>query len=763
MTPTDLDTQPRRQRRRSRVTGTRLTRAVVAAIATAAVVAGGAFVATAPAQAAGQGAGFGVWGSGVGTGWEGAFVAPDGTDGYCIDPGLGNPTNPTTDLGIQSNVTSVGNPNAQISSDDLARISYLVKTHGQTSDNVTASAVSFAVKAIANPAGMYNSHGYPASSPRTIASFVNWVLNSAASGAQRAAVAATAQQFYDEAQAITASAGQNGNAGNPNSIVALDPTNPQSGTVTINFNGADSNATWTDTLVNAVWASTGTPTMTGTVGSNQTVTEQIIPKLTQVGQKVTDEGSVTAPGQPGGFAGDIRVFFTTQGTQKLAGAGDQTVGSPDTVPFGDPAGLPTSFSPTASTQSAAKYYTEGTKPVDNVKPGLGGTQATSWPIDANGNYVKVTIDGTLYGPLATKPVQGATVPAGTPVAGHGQVTVGGGTTDPSTQTVQITSDTATGAAPASSGYYVWVEGIKGSEQSAATQQWLKGGSSYDYTTDYGIADESFLAPPAVTTSTAAASTGVTTPLNGTNVPTQGLGLPVKDNISVTGTVDGSAGMYVIDRHYTFANTVGPDGHVIVPAAADLVTDASTLDYTSPQIPVTKAGDYSASFNSSKVGSGTWIETLYAADGTVLSTGSSKNYAEWTAVQQLVVTTQAKANSNGTATDTATIWGTVPAGAQLASVLYNQTGSAASTTDQSVATAGPVGLNQGLVNGVVVTLPAVNYPKSMKVGYFVEAVYDLEGNLIVQNARGVASETINVGNGGNAAAAGAVQALPKVAG
>ncbi len=176
-------------------------------------------------------------------------------------------------------------------------------------------------------------------------------------------------------------------------------------------------------------------------------------------------------------------------------------------------------------------------------------------------------------------------------------------------------------------------------------------------------------------------------------------------------------------------------------------------------------------NSDHVGVGTWITSLYSPDGKELTRGSCEDRSEWAAVKQLLVQTKATEPSNGKATDEATLWGTVPAGSQIASNLYEQIGEV-TDSDKHLATAGPIGLNQGIVNGVVVTLPTVSYKTSPDADavYFVEVVYDLDGNVIAQGKRGVESETIRLttptppvtpptgagrnaaGNGGNGAAA-----------
>ncbi|MGN7187017.1 hypothetical protein [Microbacterium enclense] len=724
---------------------------IAAPLVAGALIAGGLAAAGTVANAATGGVGWGTYGS-TATAWKGTFNA-GGPKAVCAEAGRPLPTGATTSIGTQdtgwlnANLSAADGTHPSLSDNQTAGINRVLTENVDTGDRNMGAALEYAVRAVLYPndADLNWAGGHSGSMNAAI----NFDLYSTAGRSNVAAIQSQAADLINEINSTTAGSGRVGDAGSPSSIVQL--ASATEATLTINFHGADADATWTDTLHNGIFAATGTDTISGTVGSSQTVTFDVIPRLSDPSKKLTDSGSITAPGGSGGYAANLSVF-TTAGGQTSVGFGGQANGSSTTLAWGDPVGLPLSFSPQVSTQTASNYYVEGDTPTDKVTGVLGDTapEGTSWPTDSNGNYIEVKVEGTLYGPLAVKPTESASVPTGTPVAGRGSVTLGGSTADPTANATTITSDAKIGAAPNSSGYYVWVESVKGADQSASTRTWLTGGDKYAYTTHFGISEESFITPPKVTTSVPATASGVTTSLNGKDVPTQGLGLPVSDTISVTGNVDSNAGMYVIDRHYTFSGTVSStDGSVTAPTTGNQVCTSDNSDYTSEKIPVTKAGDLTASFNSTKNGAGVWVETLYAQDGTVLTTEADQkaacgNTSEWTAVKQLVVTTQAStSNSGASATDVATIWGTVPAGAQIASVLYHQAGEFASAADQSVAVAGPVGLNGGLVNGVVVTLPAVAIPSGMTKGYFVESVYDLGGKLISQGARGVASESVSV--------------------
>ncbi len=137
--------------------------------------------------------------------------------------------------------------------------------------------------------------------------------------------------------------------------------------------------------------------------------------------------------------------------------------------------------------------------------------------------------------MTKKPQQSSSVPADAKIAGTGTVTVGGNSTDPTSQSVKITSDKPLADdQEKASGYYTWVVTVDGKQQAPAVRPWLDGGEAYKFVSDFGIADESFASPPKVQTE-ARTTTGISTEISGTQVPTTGLGLKVKDTITVSGS------------------------------------------------------------------------------------------------------------------------------------------------------------------------------------------------------------------------------------
>ena len=103
----------------------------------------------------------------------------------------------------------------------------------------------------------------------------------------------------------------------------------------------------------------------------------------------------------------------------------------------------------------------------------------------NGHWIDgaaVKVSGTLYGPLLSRPAEGATPPAGTPVAHQTSLTF----TGPG----QKTSNT--GFTPKDAGYYTWVWDFTAAEQNAATAQSMPDG--YAQRDRFGLVAETSFVP-----------------------------------------------------------------------------------------------------------------------------------------------------------------------------------------------------------------------------------------------------------------------------
>ncbi|MGF3053701.1 hypothetical protein ACQUSY_07025 [Microbacterium sp. YY-03] len=148
-------------------------------------------------------------------------------------------------------------------------------------------------------------------------------------------------------------------------------------------------------------------------------------------------------------------------------------------------------------------------------------------------------------------------------------------------------------------------------------------------------------------------------------PSALVGEPFEDTALVQGTIPGGA--YLVFRAY------GP-----VPADEAPLCEAEPF-YVSDEIPVTQPAVYSSGTTSvESAGNVYWVETLYDADGEVLSEGACGAPGETTVVtegEKLTVTTKAVANVvlGEPAHDVAIVTGPVPEGTTLVFEAYRQYG------------------------------------------------------------------------------------------
>jgi hypothetical protein len=469
----------------------RVKRIAAGVAATAVVAAGSVAVLAVPAQAAGQGPGYGTWDDSIG--WQGAFMAPDGSKIYCAEPGVSNPAGATSSAGIQSSFTS-NSPfgNRTLSPDDLAKINYVVSTYGQGDvSNREASAVSFAVKALANADAMYESHGY--NGPHTLAGYVNWVLNGLVGGAEAAEVAARAEAIIGSAAGITAGPTTGGSG---DLVFTVDPTNNYQGTVVME---GSPGATGTIQLTNGIFVSTGTNTISGATEGTAYQVTGVPPTDTGEPYKISGTGGFTVGGS--GFAGDIHVW-STGGQQTTAGPGNRSV-SNFSVSGEDPQVRGSQFLPVVAT-TATTYIQPGENFTDALRFSTtaddAGTNNNWFRSAATGNYATVTAEGTVYGPFASQPDESAEVPADAPVAGTATVT----TTAADGPAIEYTATSDTVAE--AGGYYTWVWSIDWNDQDPAITQYLVPGPSslnpdqepYYFQDNFGQVVESHIVPSDIT-------------------------------------------------------------------------------------------------------------------------------------------------------------------------------------------------------------------------------------------------------------------------
>ncbi|MCS3442213.1 hypothetical protein [Microbacterium phyllosphaerae] len=435
-----------------------------------------------PAEAATRGHGYGTWDNRVG--WQGGFIAPDGSMVYCIEPGVDNPSGASVSSGHQSSVVS-NTPfgNRTLSADDLAKINFLVTKFGQTNSDREASAVNFAVKYIANPGAMFRSHNWNGS--WDLPGYVNWVLFSITGAPEAAAVAARAQELVDAASTITA--GPVG-GGSGSLTFQVDNHNNYLGTVTM---AGTAGSTGTVTLTNGIFTTTGTSTLSGMKANVPYPVTGVPPAEGGALYKISGTGTFTAPGT--GWGGAVHVW-TTGAQQATAGPGPRTP-TQFSVAGIDPADRSVRFQPVVTTTATA-FVQPGEHAIDTLtfqtvadSDGLNN----SWPRTVAGSYRVVAAEGTLYGPYPDQPAESDVAPADAPVAGH--ATVSTAVADGPTVTYDVTSD----APLETAGYYTWVWTIDAADQSPATRAYLPDG--YSFTDRFGQKAETSITPMQFTVTT----------------------------------------------------------------------------------------------------------------------------------------------------------------------------------------------------------------------------------------------------------------------
>lgn len=443
-------------------------RKAIAAVAAALLAAVGLTVSSpSPALAVSQGVGFGTYPDNT-IGWQGSFIAPNGDSIYCIQPGVANPTNTSIDGGYVT----------RVSANRSAGISRVITEYGQTGSPIQASAVSFAVKALAGWDTFINSHGYPHGSAYTQANFerfVDYVLYYNATAAERDQIGALGWQYLQVGMNTTAGSGGSGSI-----EFTIDPTNEYRGTVKVN--SSSSGAVGTLVLTNGIFDSTGTSTLAGA----QLNTEYAVlgtPPDDGTDYKISVTGQFSA-----GYAGEFRLW-SHSGQQDTAGPGRA---ASFTVSGTDPVFRGSQFGPVVSTNAIA-FANVGDYLTDTI---TFDTQADDegvnnpWFRFDDGTYLPVTATGTLYGPFTERPVEAASAPVGAPVAGTATVTTS--TANGPTVAYTATSDTAV----SESGFYTWVWEVDWAAQPSVTQLFVPGPSPlnpeqepYNFTDRFGLLTE----------------------------------------------------------------------------------------------------------------------------------------------------------------------------------------------------------------------------------------------------------------------------------
>ena len=312
----------------------------------------------------------------------------------CIDGGMLTPTTITSPTAV-----------------DAPQPGYLMAMHSQTTDPLTAAALTYVEKKWLD--------SDPAKADQALASL---------DAATRAAVQAIIDNMRAEAAQFA------GPYGMTDLHLAPGPaTVPTAGSVEGIGVQSDSGA-WvpgypiTVTLEGpAIFDATGTATWTGTTGSAPS----------SLAWHATGEGTVKVAGSVTGLPGTSVWVYPPEATgyQRMI-----ATGSTVSVNYRDPIAAPTvtTWKPTVTTRVQTVFVKAG----DNIADLIAGS----------GYKPSTAGSGTsdAYGPLASDPVPSATAPAGTPQLGTATYTF---TAD---ATGAFTATTTALVAP-SSGYYTWVE------------------------------------------------------------------------------------------------------------------------------------------------------------------------------------------------------------------------------------------------------------------------------------------------------------------
>ncbi|MDN3496007.1 hypothetical protein QL996_08720 [Planococcus sp. APC 4015] len=435
-----------------------------AAIVATALAAVGAIVGVQSAQAASQGPGFGTWPSSA-IGWEGAFVAPDGSLVYCIVPGAANPTGATSSAGYRGWIES-NSPfgTAYIGGDTAAKINTLVSVWGQTWDNVEASAISFAVKHLANPGALYASGGWNGS--HDLNGFINHKLVGLVGSGTVAAVQSRTQMLLGAVDGVTAGVAN----GSGWFEITTDPSHSALGTVTMH----GTPATGTTSLTNATFDATGSAALSGMREGVAYSVRGVPPTGDATPYRIGAYGVFGS-----GYAPQLHIWETPY-QQRTVGPGGQ--GS-FTVSGWDEYERSAAFAPYITTQVEQKYVPGG-RFVDHV---TFRTSLNEWP-RVGGGFAVVHATATVYSTPEQPTTTSQEIPADAVPVGTLALT-----TDPAigpSQSYRVESD---GELPGP-GHYTAVWTIDGAAQEPSTIGYLEGGSAYHRQELFGEATQMSMVP-----------------------------------------------------------------------------------------------------------------------------------------------------------------------------------------------------------------------------------------------------------------------------
>lgn len=438
-----------------------------------------------PAFAAATTGAGGAWNAfNPGVGWLGNYIAEDGKRVYCIDPLV--PTSASGSAASATLVTDTGTGPAgnssPVSGNDLRRMNYAVTVHGQTSNDITAAAVSAYVYNFVS----VNNRGH---GERFIG------------GPVAAAVHAEYERIKADTEAHFDRQPPNGSA---HLAITTDPNNHYLGEVRVQ-QVSPSEAKGTLTLTNAVFVDTGLPSREG-VSGNSAFPIRALPPSGVNEYRVSAHAEFRAPGVTI-YEPNITIYSDGGGKQRSVSPGRTTSSSTTFASTtSDSTPRSTLFRPVVGTRVASTYVADGEELADVLRFSLEVAQHTpenEWFRNADGSYAQIVARASIYGPFLAQPLESDDVPANAPLAFSG-VTV---STDPSTGPEREYTVNS-GFVPDEPGFYTWVWQIVAEDQPAETQLHLPAG--YVAQDRFGQVNETSIRPSqlAITTQVTRPEAGI---------------------------------------------------------------------------------------------------------------------------------------------------------------------------------------------------------------------------------------------------------------
>lgn len=379
-------------------------------------------------------------------GYLGNYIAPDGTRVYCMDSARDWPSG-TTDAG-----TIVGSVPTQwgqwLPETTVRKLNYAMLRWGQTDNPTIAAAVSAYVYAYTSTIAQNSGAGYHAG-----LHYING--NTAVTAAYNTVWSASETQYSGSAR--------------PSASVRVSLSG-WDGSVRVSVTPADARGTLT--LSGAVVAGTRNREVAVSNGSLVPI-RAVVPD-----GEATASVSATATFTIESGAGASLVVYQTGSQQRtLRGAFPETV----TTSASGRASSSVAFSPVVQTTVAARYVDPGQPFVDGLTVSL-ADGSPEWRKLRDGSAMPVIATGTLYGPFSQQPAVSAVPPEGVPVVGSESITLTGTGEYQSSGTLLAPSP----------GFYTWVWGIKGSDQSEQIARMLPQG--YSFVDQFGLIAESHVVP-----------------------------------------------------------------------------------------------------------------------------------------------------------------------------------------------------------------------------------------------------------------------------